>query len=92
MKFASVKTMNKMCTYFMVYLSFFVGISDVRVTGDSGATLPNPRNVSRVLNNHFIHSPAIFSYFMMQFGQFLDHDITHTDLTEVENDDGKLQL
>ena len=66
-------------------------VGEVRVTGNSTNALPNARNVSRVLNNRPFHRAAIFSYFMMQFGQFLDHDITHTDLMMVQNDDGKAE-
>ena len=65
------------------------GISQMRLTGDSGATLPNARTVSTVINNREVHTPArSHTYMVMQFGQFLDHDMSHTDAASTVDANG----
>ena len=56
------------------------GVSQMRVHGDGGGELPNARHVSTVINNIEVHVPSrSSSYMVMQYGQFLDHDMSHTD-------------
>ena len=48
----------------------------MRVHGDGGGELPNARHVSTVINNIEVHVPSrSSSYMVMQYGQFLDHDM-----------------
>ena len=45
----------------------------------NGNPLPNPRNLSTLLNVAGTNTTSSFmSVYVMQMGQFLDHDVTHT--------------
>ncbi|KAG1650760.1 Peroxidasin [Nymphon striatum] len=52
-------------------------------TNDSLRVGPNPRTISRVYNQHVPKKDGRLNLMAMQFGQFLDHDITSTPMTTV---------
>ncbi|CAH1257377.1 PXDN [Branchiostoma lanceolatum] len=54
------------------------GFKVPRVTARNGAPLPSARQVSSTLHEDFRKSSSVNTYMVMQFGQFLDHDITLT--------------
>ncbi|XP_078588034.1 chorion peroxidase-like [Branchiostoma floridae x Branchiostoma japonicum] len=54
------------------------GFTVPRMTARSGASLPSARLVSATLHEDFRKTSSVNSYMVMQFGQFLDHDITLT--------------
>ncbi|XP_067657259.1 peroxidasin homolog [Haliotis asinina] len=58
----------------------------------SGAALPNARLVSRTMHTDDTDRPDAtgVTHMVMQFGQFLDHDVTLTPLQEAENGDGTI--
>ncbi|XP_067144092.1 uncharacterized protein [Centruroides vittatus] len=58
------------------------GISSPRTRGKSGSFLPSPRYIST--NVHYdISAPHLrYSLMLMQWGQFLDHDLTFTPMNE----------
>ncbi|XP_076048609.1 salivary peroxidase/catechol oxidase-like [Oratosquilla oratoria] len=58
-----------------------------RLTGISGAPLPNPRDVSLALHTSSSNErESLISLLVMQWGQFLDHDLIH--IPEAEKDGG----
>ncbi|KAG7157757.1 Peroxidasin-like 3 [Homarus americanus] len=54
------------------------GISEPRTRSVSGNALPSPRTISTTIHNDISHLHARYTLMVMQFGQFLDHDITFT--------------
>ena len=54
------------------------GISAPRTRSVSGDSLPSPRTISTTIHNDISHPHARYTLMVMQFGQFLDHDITFT--------------
>lgn len=54
------------------------GISQPRTRSVAGDTLPSPRTISTSIHNDISHLHARYTLMVMQFGQFLDHDITFT--------------
>lgn len=64
----------------LMYPEYDDGVNEPKTKGASGRPLPNPRVVSTsvVLNQD---SPSRgYSLLLMQYGQFLDHDMTLTTL------------
>ncbi|KAK3879034.1 hypothetical protein Pcinc_016377 [Petrolisthes cinctipes] len=61
------------------------GVNTPRFRAQSGARLPSPRTVSSqvILDRDSIYDN--FTLLIMQWGQFLDHDITHTPITKGMN-------
>ncbi|KAK4295988.1 hypothetical protein Pmani_031488 [Petrolisthes manimaculis] len=61
------------------------GVNTPRFRAASGARLPSPRTVSSqvILDRDNIYDN--FTLLIMQWGQFLDHDITHTPITKGRN-------
>ncbi|CDW55319.1 An peroxidase domain containing protein, partial [Trichuris trichiura] len=57
------------------------GFSEPRKFSSDGSPLPSPRKVANVMHpsKNVIHKK--YSHFLMMFGQFLDHDMTHTPMT-----------
>uniref|UniRef100_A0A5S6QII6 Uncharacterized protein n=1 Tax=Trichuris muris TaxID=70415 RepID=A0A5S6QII6_TRIMR len=57
------------------------GFSEPRKFSIDGSLLPNARKVANVMHpsKDVIHKK--YSHFLMMFGQFLDHDMTHTPMT-----------
>lgn len=53
-------------------------ISEPRKRSVSGESLPSPRTISTTIHNDISHLHARYTLMVMQFGQFLDHDITFT--------------
>ncbi|CAH1270783.1 PXDN [Branchiostoma lanceolatum] len=49
-----------------------------RTTGRGGAALPSARLVSTTVHQDLRKSSPVNTHMVAQFGQFLDHDITHT--------------
>ncbi|KAK3095477.1 hypothetical protein FSP39_015149 [Pinctada imbricata] len=64
------------------------GISEPRILGNDGNPLPSPRMVSNIVHREGKkrQMSKTSSVMVMQWGQFLDHDIVATPL--VRNDDG----
>ncbi|XP_076038605.1 peroxidase-like isoform X2 [Oratosquilla oratoria] len=62
-------------------------VSEPRVTGLSSFPLPNARDVSLLLHSTEVSlkSPNI-SYLVMQWGQFVDHDLVHIPESEKKKD------
>ncbi|KAL0279058.1 UNVERIFIED_CONTAM: hypothetical protein PYX00_000696 [Menopon gallinae] len=54
------------------------GVSKPRMTGSSGRPLPSPRLVSTMIHADISNLHNRYSMMLMQFSQFLDHDITFT--------------
>lgn len=54
------------------------GISEPRTRSVTGNTLPSPRTISTTIHNDISHLHSRYTLMVMQFGQFLDHDITFT--------------
>lgn len=54
------------------------GISKPRLIGSDGQQLPNPRTVSTVIHPDISNLHTRYSLMVMQFAQFLDHDLTNT--------------
>ncbi|CAB3370662.1 Hypothetical predicted protein [Cloeon dipterum] len=54
------------------------GVSHPRTTGVSGKPLPSPRTVSTSVHTDVSHLHARYSLMLMQYAQFLDHDISFT--------------
>lgn len=53
--------------------------------GVTGSTLPSPRTLSRQMTAQTDDLYAHFTLLIMQWGQFVDHDITHTPISKGEN-------
>ena len=58
------------------------GISAPRTRSVTGGLLPSARTVSTSIHNDISHPHARYTLMVMQFGQFLDHDITFTPLNK----------
>ncbi|XP_060522685.1 uncharacterized protein LOC132699805 [Cylas formicarius] len=54
------------------------GISKPKITGVTGVPLPNPRVVSATVHPDISNLHKRYSLMVMQFAQFLDHDLTMT--------------
>ena len=54
------------------------GVSKPRVTGATGAPLPNPRLISTTMHPDISNLHNRYTLMVMQFAQFLDHDLTMT--------------
>lgn len=58
------------------------GVSVPRMRSVTGGLLPSARTVSTSIHNDISHPHARYTLMVMQFGQFLDHDITFTPLNK----------
>ncbi|CAL4059485.1 unnamed protein product, partial [Meganyctiphanes norvegica] len=58
------------------------GISAPRTRSVNGDTLPSPRRISTSIHNDISHLHQRYTLMVMQFGQFLDHDITFTPINK----------
>ncbi|XP_069177766.1 salivary peroxidase/catechol oxidase-like isoform X1 [Procambarus clarkii] len=58
------------------------GVNSARQQAKSGAPLPSPRSISSrvIIDRDNLYDN--FTILIMQWGQFLDHDITHTPITK----------
>lgn len=54
------------------------GISAPRITGVTGTPLPNPRTISTTIHPDISNLHTRYSLMVMQFAQFVDHDLTLT--------------
>ncbi|XP_037074559.1 eosinophil peroxidase-like [Pollicipes pollicipes] len=54
------------------------GVSRPRERSVTGQSLPSPRRISTELHNDVSSPHSRYTMFLMQFGQFLDHDVTLT--------------
>ncbi|CAK9833301.1 pxdn [Anthophora retusa] len=54
------------------------GVSKPRSTSVTGVTLPNPRTISTVLHPDISNLSNRYTLMVMQYAQFLDHDLTMT--------------
>uniref|UniRef100_A0AC35TYU2 Peroxidase n=1 Tax=Rhabditophanes sp. KR3021 TaxID=114890 RepID=A0AC35TYU2_9BILA len=61
------------------------GISKVRSKATSGRQLPVARKVSTTLNSGTSVSKGKYTHLLMQFGQFLDHDMSHVPISQGVN-------
>ena len=67
-----------------VCLCFLAAISRPRFrSSESGKALPSPRLVSIVVHADVSHLHGRYTLMLMQYGQFLDHDITLTPINKV---------
>lgn len=58
------------------------GVSAPRSRSVTGAPLPSPRLVSFTVHGDLSHPHQRYTMMLMQLGQFVDHDIAHTPLSE----------
>ncbi|KAA0189935.1 Heme binding peroxidase-like 3 [Hyalella azteca] len=58
------------------------GVSVPRMHSVTGGLLPSPRTVSTNIHYDISHPHARYTLMVMQFGQFLDHDLTFTPLNK----------
>ncbi|XP_059616310.1 uncharacterized protein LOC132261488 [Phlebotomus argentipes] len=54
------------------------GVSKPRITSVSGQILPNPRTISSLIHPDISNLHTRYSLMVMQYAQFLDHDLTMT--------------
>lgn len=54
------------------------GVSKPRLTGASGLPLPSARLISTMIHADISNLHGRYSLMLMQFAQFLDHDLTFT--------------
>ena len=54
------------------------GVSEPRKKGILGENLPSPRSVSQNIHTDESHTDTKYTLMVMQWGQFLDHDLVHT--------------
>jgi len=62
----------------LLYPAFADGVSKPRTFGKNGRLLPNPRKITLDVHKDEDHLDPQFTLFVMQWGQFVDHDITLT--------------
>ena len=65
------------------YFVPFKAISRPRFRALSGNPLPSPRLVSIVIHADVSHLHGRYTLMLMQYGQFLDHDLTLTPINKV---------
>ncbi|KAM7295225.1 uncharacterized protein ISCGN_024730 [Ixodes scapularis] len=58
------------------------GVSAPRSRSVTGSPLPSPRLVSFAVHGDLSHPHQRYTMMLMQLGQFIDHDIAHTPLSE----------
>ena len=62
---------------------YFSGIQAPRGMSDDGRSeLPSSRQLSSALISHEDRPDNEFTLLLMQWGQFVDHDVTHTPLNK----------
>lgn len=61
------------------------GLMSPRSRSVQGSPLPSPRLVSVNIHNDVSAPHVRYSLMMMQWGQFVDHDLTHTPVNRLEN-------
>ena len=54
------------------------GISEPKARSVMGHPLPNPRKVSQGIHSNEVTPDPKYTLMLMQWGQFVDHDLTHT--------------
>lgn len=62
----------------MLSTFFFSGVSKPKSIGVNGDPLPSPRLVSTMIHADISNLHNRYSLMLMQFSQFLDHDVTFT--------------
>ena len=53
-----------------------------KMSANGRSKLPSPRQLSSALISHEDRPDREFTLLLMQWGQFVDHDITHTPLNK----------
>lgn len=69
-----------MCVYKTIKIinAVFVGVSRPRINSVAGAPLPSPRVISTVIHPDISNLHTRYTLMVMQFAQFLDHELTMT--------------
>lgn len=60
---------------------YFLGVNAPRAHADNGAPLPSARRVSVVFAEARDSPSDNYTLLLMQWGQFVDHDLTHTPIS-----------
>jgi len=78
------RVLNTQHTVTIIFYKF-EAISRPRFRALSGNPLPSPRLVSIVVHADVSHLHGRYTLMLMQYGQFLDHDLTLTPINKVIN-------
>ena len=74
---------KKLSNFIFIYYLFNTGVSIPRGKLLNGTEfLPSPRLISGALISHEDRPNRDYTLLLMQWGQFIDHDITHTPINK----------
>ena len=77
------KKYNVLSNFIFIYHLFNTGVSIPRGKLLNGTEfLPSPRLISGALISHEDRPNRDYTLLLMQWGQFIDHDITHTPINK----------
>lgn len=69
---------DTLLTYYTILVFMFTGVNAPRRTASNGQELPSSRLVSTRVAQDSDSPSSNYTLLVMQWGQFLDHDLTHT--------------
>ena len=87
MKYLKLLTIIIYYTHNIVIITFeIIGISSPRSTSVYGGKLPSPRAITVKVHTDAQAPDHVATVLVMSWGQFLDHDISHTALSKFKNE------